>query len=122
MAYADICGMDCAYCSVIEDGEFWDWSDCQEDVDVGCEPLMAWPAMVTNPDLRKPWARHLGGTNLGFLDGHASWWNSERLLAKIREGKGADNMGLVVPGNGPVSWCLADSELGPLPPTTPTLY
>ena len=119
IAYPDICGMECAYCSVIEDGEWWDWSDCAEDLEPGCTPNSAYPAMITSPNLRTPYARHLGGVNLGFLDGHASWWNSERLLAKIREGKGADNMGLVVPGNGPVSWCLADSDL---PATTPTLY
>jgi len=32
--------------------------------------------------LLKPGTRHLGGVNLGFLDGHAAWWNSERILAE----------------------------------------
>ncbi|MFB3881239.1 MAG: type II secretion system protein [Armatimonadota bacterium] len=33
-------------------------------------------------ELLKPFARHLGGSNLGFLDGHASWWQAERILAQ----------------------------------------
>jgi prepilin-type processing-associated H-X9-DG protein len=30
-------------------------------------------SFLTNPDLRKPYTRHLGGINLGFLDGHVEW-------------------------------------------------
>jgi prepilin-type processing-associated H-X9-DG protein len=33
--------------------------------------------------VRKQFARHLGGTNLGFADGHASWFDSERLLVEF---------------------------------------
>jgi prepilin-type processing-associated H-X9-DG protein len=69
--------------------------------------------MVADPSLRRPYARHLGGVNLGFLDGHAAWWHSERLLAKISEGKGDDMMGLAGPW-GPASWCAE--------PGIPTLY
>jgi len=114
VAYPDICATECATCSVIEDGSTWDWSTCE--VDPGCTPNHAYPAMVTNPDLIRPYARHLGGTNLGFLDGHAAWWNSERLLAKISEGKGADNMGLTVFACRPNSWCIV-GETGKQYPT-----
>jgi len=34
----------------------------------------------TDPGLRSKFTRHLGGSNLGFLDGHASWMNSEKIL------------------------------------------
>jgi len=81
-AYPDICNLGCAYCDVIEGGEFWDWDDCAEDLEPGCKPMYAYPAMLTDPSLRSPYSRHLGGVNLGFLDGHASWWNSEKLLAE----------------------------------------
>jgi prepilin-type N-terminal cleavage/methylation domain-containing protein/prepilin-type processing-associated H-X9-DG protein len=126
VAYPDICSMECAYCSVIQNGDFWmmegftwwDWSDCAENLESGCTPNVAYPAMITSPDLRRPYARHLGGVNLGFLDGHASWWNSDRLLAKISEGKGADNMGLSVALTYPVSWCV----LGETGQQWPTLY
>lgn len=31
----------------------------------------------------KPWTRHMGGSNVGFADGHAAWWNSQALLAEL---------------------------------------
>ena len=43
VGYPDICGLPCAYCDIIEGGEAWDWSDCQEDLEAGCVPLMAYP-------------------------------------------------------------------------------
>jgi prepilin-type processing-associated H-X9-DG protein len=66
--------------------------------------------------MTRPYSRHLGGVNLGFLDGHASWWNSERLLAKITEGRGNDMMGMA--NYGPTSWCV----LGETGTQFPTLY
>jgi prepilin-type N-terminal cleavage/methylation domain-containing protein/prepilin-type processing-associated H-X9-DG protein len=104
VAYPDICGLGCAYCDIIEGYDSWDWSDCQEDLDPGCVPMMAYPAMVTDPSLRKPYARHLGGVNLGFLDGHAAWWNSERLFAAIKDEKSAAPFGL--DWDGPSSYCI----------------
>jgi prepilin-type N-terminal cleavage/methylation domain-containing protein/prepilin-type processing-associated H-X9-DG protein len=116
LAYPDICGLECCYCDIIEGFEFWDWSDCQEDLDPGCEPMMAYPAMMTDPSLRKPYARHLGGVNIGFLDGHASWWNSERLLAEIREEGSVKPMGLAWDYWPSASWCIVE-ETGEQWPT-----
>ena len=117
VAYPDICNLGCAYCSVIEEGEFWDWSDCAEDLDSGCEPLYAYPAMLTDPSLRKPYVRHLGGVNLGFLDGHAAWWNSEALVAEVAslhyEG---DESPMGIGGMWPRSWCVVE-ETGQQWPT-----
>jgi prepilin-type N-terminal cleavage/methylation domain-containing protein/prepilin-type processing-associated H-X9-DG protein len=112
-AYPDLCGLDCAACPVACADCWWDWDDCDEDLLSGCEPNWCHPYMVADPSLRRPYARHLGGVNLGFLDGHAAWWHSERLLAKISEGKGDDMMGLAGPW-GPASWCAE--------PGIPTLY
>jgi prepilin-type N-terminal cleavage/methylation domain-containing protein/prepilin-type processing-associated H-X9-DG protein len=111
-AYPDICGMECAFCDVIWD-DFWsDFSDCDVwAAEEGCDALYIWayPAMIPDVSLRKPYTRHLGGVNLGFLDGHAAWWNSERLLAKISEGRGDDMMGLsYAQWSGPVSWCVLE--------------
>jgi prepilin-type processing-associated H-X9-DG protein len=39
------------------------------------------PDVLTDPGARKQYARHLGGVNLGFADGHAAWWPSERLAS-----------------------------------------
>ncbi len=34
-----------------------------------------------NPDLRKKYARHMGGNNIGFADGHAAWWAADAMIA-----------------------------------------
>ena len=33
-----------------------------------------------DPALRKSHARHFGGVNIGFLDGHAQWFDSEQVI------------------------------------------
>jgi prepilin-type processing-associated H-X9-DG protein len=54
----------------------------------------------TDPNARKSTegvrARHLGGNNLGFADGHASWYNSEAILWGGRVPVGTE-----VEGDGP---------------------
>jgi prepilin-type processing-associated H-X9-DG protein len=93
VAYPDICMLECGNC--------WGWSDWEAcngwAEEAGCGPVdfvaPAWKnyysdmdgAFLTNPELRKPYARHLGGVNIGFLDGHAAHWNSERFIAKWKE-------------------------------------
>ena len=92
IAWPDICALGCS--------TQWGWVDWEDPSvcggdggcagvppDADCYQLMA-PndgSFLANPELRKPYTRHLGGVNIGFLDGHATWWNSERLLAKYAE-------------------------------------
>jgi prepilin-type N-terminal cleavage/methylation domain-containing protein/prepilin-type processing-associated H-X9-DG protein len=75
-AYPDMCFMGCL---------------CDQDTDrdatlVNC-PWVAdcWPTyeQKNDPNFRRQQARHLGGVNLGFLDGHAKWWSSEAMLAEL---------------------------------------
>jgi prepilin-type processing-associated H-X9-DG protein len=116
-AYPDVCALDCAMCDAIQYDDWWDWEDCAEWVEPGCKPVFGYPEMIADPSLRNPFARHLGGVNLGFLDGHAAWWHSERLLAKISEGRGDDMMGLsYAQWSGPASWCVLE-ETGTQYPT-----
>jgi len=83
-AYPDICQLGCSYtgcCSIA------DWEICASEA-ADCGLYMYAPnngAFITNPSLRKPYARHLGGVNLGFLDGHAQWVNSEAFLTHIAD-------------------------------------
>jgi prepilin-type N-terminal cleavage/methylation domain-containing protein/prepilin-type processing-associated H-X9-DG protein len=35
---------------------------------------------ATDVSERKKHTRHMGGSNMGFADGHAAWWDSERIL------------------------------------------
>ncbi len=41
-------------------------------------------SMIKDPELRKPYARHLGGVNAGFMDGHAAWFNSTAFVNAIK--------------------------------------
>jgi prepilin-type processing-associated H-X9-DG protein len=101
-AYPDICALGCsAICG-------WaDWDICTWAADCG---LYCYApndgSFVANPELRKPYARHLSGVNVGYLDGHASWINSEALLMKIRDGdvQGIDNW---APTSDDASWVLS---------------
>ena len=75
MAYPDIC---CAECSGLS---YYNWENHWPDPD-GC-PEGTWcPDCVSmhannlwagEPDLKRASSRHLGGTNVGFADGHAEW-------------------------------------------------
>ncbi|MDH4208317.1 MAG: DUF1559 domain-containing protein [Anaerolineae bacterium] len=83
VAYPDICVLGCA--NEICGGSSWEICTWAAD----CGLYMYAPndgSMLANPDLRKQYARHLGGVNLGFLDGHASWINSEALVTGVRDG------------------------------------
>ncbi|MDH4179489.1 MAG: type II secretion system GspH family protein [Armatimonadota bacterium] len=99
-AYPDICCLECGNC--------WGWVDWEVYDDnggppySGCDALSdeCWytfapnnGAFIKDPSLRKQFARHLGGVNLGYLDGHASWILSDLLIAKYAEG-GDGTMGL----------------------------
>jgi len=52
-------------------------------------------SFIRNPELRKPYTRHLAGVNIGYLDGHASWILSERILTLWNDGEifGIDRWG-----------------------------
>jgi len=87
-AFPDICCLECS-------GLGWtpDWEECAADMtDGGCYECMLLHAngdgsMVTDSTLRKPYARHLGGVNTGFLDGHASWMLSDLYISKYADGE-----------------------------------
>jgi len=78
IAYPDLCNVECANC--------WcsDWREpCWDDIMAGCGDcavLHARPMHLRDQSLLSQYARHLGGVNLGFADGHAAWWNSARFL------------------------------------------
>jgi prepilin-type N-terminal cleavage/methylation domain-containing protein/prepilin-type processing-associated H-X9-DG protein len=76
IAYGDWCKLGCAGAP---------WEDCVSDVDwVNCSWTQQCgagdPKYGTDANARKSFARHMGGTNLGFADGHASWMPSEAVL------------------------------------------
>ncbi len=67
----DLCNVGCA-------GEAcWmaDWENCPWSQECG-----AHPEIKTDPQVFDRNTRHLGGVNIGFLDGHARWLPSRRVL------------------------------------------
>ena len=115
VAYPDICVLGCAneICGWV------DWEICTEAADCGLyfyAPNDG--SMLANPDLRKQYARHLGGVNLGYLDGHARWINSELVVTGVRDGDIA-GVGEVWPH----STCVGESgTFAEMYPGVPTLY
>jgi prepilin-type N-terminal cleavage/methylation domain-containing protein/prepilin-type processing-associated H-X9-DG protein len=93
-AFPEVCRAACSACN--------DDCDCPlTGTDIVCqEAAVAKRAFLGSPD-RKQSARHFGGNNFGFLDGHAAWWSSDRLIAEFadraREGD-SHPMGLYVCG------------------------
>jgi prepilin-type N-terminal cleavage/methylation domain-containing protein/prepilin-type processing-associated H-X9-DG protein len=85
LAYPDIC---CLECSGVCGWADWTNSTC---IDYGryCGLYDTAPndgSFLMNAELRKQYARHLGGVNVGFMDGHAAFWNSEALVTGVRDG------------------------------------
>jgi len=121
VAYPDICGLQCGNSAC----GWADWEVCAGyDWDPGSCGLYDTAPMngsfLRNVDLRKPRARHLGGVNLGFLDGHAAWMTSELVLNKLRDEEltGASSWG-------PVSNCphwSGDGTFLEVYPDVPTIY
>jgi prepilin-type N-terminal cleavage/methylation domain-containing protein/prepilin-type processing-associated H-X9-DG protein len=82
--YPDICCLECSnpYCG-------WaDWEICTWGADCGLYDIAPNNgAFLANPELRKPYTRHLGGVNLGYLDGHAAWISAQAGINKVRDGE-----------------------------------
>ncbi len=87
-AFPDICRVDGGFgegCTAVDGG--YD----PDDPDSDCGPALVDCGIIDEEDLRAFWndgnrrraaARHLGGVNLGFLDGHAAWWPVDRLYVQ----------------------------------------
>jgi prepilin-type N-terminal cleavage/methylation domain-containing protein/prepilin-type processing-associated H-X9-DG protein len=84
LAYPDMCCVECSGFALwipTEDCGILD-GPCAE-----CKLLHAGPEWAHDPERRRASTRHLGGSNIGFLDGHAAWFLAERILAMHREGE-----------------------------------
>jgi len=89
LAYPDLCELECSSsCGWV------DWSYCTWATDCGLYSYAPNDgSFLTNPELVKPYGRHLGGSNLGFLDGHAQWMNAQQLINRAGEAlKGEDTL------------------------------
>jgi prepilin-type N-terminal cleavage/methylation domain-containing protein/prepilin-type processing-associated H-X9-DG protein len=101
MVAPELCALPCGMEACSGAWGWADWELCTWAADCGLYNLAPGNgAFLRNPNLRRPYARHLGGNNFGFLDGHAQWILSDAVIAKLREG---DLEG--VPQWGPSSTC-----------------
>ena len=75
LAYPDVCRLRCAACDW---GPSPDWTNCPQSRECGAGDAR----LGYDPQYRKDFirARHLGGVNLGFADGHAKWYPAEVVL------------------------------------------
>jgi len=95
MAYPDIC---CSECGGINWSAWGDWPVI-DDLAKGtytcpdgsyCPDCWDGKAKLNwyrDPAQRNATSRHLGGVNIGFADGHASWLNSQRVLTLYADGE-----------------------------------
>jgi len=91
LAYPDICCAECsgtqwgAGCNESEEGPPVAW--CSDDAaDIECWDMHAHRSWARDPSRKSATARHLGGSNIGFLDGHATWMNSTRIMSVYKDG------------------------------------
>jgi prepilin-type N-terminal cleavage/methylation domain-containing protein/prepilin-type processing-associated H-X9-DG protein len=105
VAYPDGCAMEC-------NSEWCAWADWESCWDY-CGDFMgllppAGGAYARDPQLMKPFTRHLGGSNIGWLDGHASWMSARQFVNRCIElgNEGVANpMGLSPWSGGYPQWC-----------------
>jgi len=76
VAYPGICKIDCgSTCGC-------DWSTCADGAICRSTPYAGEIWYATDVEYRKKHAgvRHLGGSNIGYADGHAAWMSAEQIL------------------------------------------
>jgi prepilin-type N-terminal cleavage/methylation domain-containing protein/prepilin-type processing-associated H-X9-DG protein len=113
VAYPDLCNAECGNC--------WcsTWiEDCADSVQAGCpdayDCFLTWhtsTAMLWDKTLMKKGERHLGGSNIGFADGHVLWMRADSWLDTWAERAKEEScwpsaMGLEAWG--PYSWHCGD--------------
>lgn len=107
VSYPDICALECGnqICSSA------DWGNPFEPGDRNRAPRDG--SLLATAAARSRYARHSGGVNIGFLDGHVAWMNSETVIQRVRDGELAGTRHI-----GPTSDCGFSDYY----PGVPTIY
>jgi prepilin-type N-terminal cleavage/methylation domain-containing protein/prepilin-type processing-associated H-X9-DG protein len=58
---------------------FADWENCPASQTCGISRETA-NRFYQDPEMRKRYERHLGGSNVGFMDGHAAWMPADAII------------------------------------------
>jgi len=97
----DVCKLECAPCNPNQPGCCVDWVECPWSAECG-----ATMAYWYDPQVIKAKTRHLGGSNIGFFDGHAGWMSAGDIMANAPYRKdGAGKLEGIGKWNGPTSGC-----------------
>jgi prepilin-type N-terminal cleavage/methylation domain-containing protein/prepilin-type processing-associated H-X9-DG protein len=87
IAYPDICCAECAGMSYYVWSGWPDPNGCPDgSYCAECVPLHANNNWARDPNAQKSATRHLGGSNVGFGDGHAQWFSARALAAASDQG------------------------------------
>ena len=73
-----------------------DWVNCSWTQQCGIDEAH-FKQFWSDPSYRTKYTRHLGGSNIGFADGHAAWWNAEAYIAAVPH-RVCPNCDTIVPG------------------------
>jgi prepilin-type N-terminal cleavage/methylation domain-containing protein/prepilin-type processing-associated H-X9-DG protein len=87
VAYPEICRIEWGYNLNGDPGQCnADWENCSSTRDCGI-PQDLIDKFWTDAEYRKQYARHLGGSNLGFGDGHAKWMAADAIVNGANTGQ-----------------------------------
>ncbi|MFB3880787.1 MAG: prepilin-type N-terminal cleavage/methylation domain-containing protein [Armatimonadota bacterium] len=85
LAYPDRCQVLYCFCDPDPACAGADWDECSWTQQCGLTPE-AWYQFFTDPSYRSKETRHMGGSNVGFLDGHARHYLSELIISQQANG------------------------------------
>jgi prepilin-type N-terminal cleavage/methylation domain-containing protein/prepilin-type processing-associated H-X9-DG protein len=97
MAFPDICRAGWGH--AVDYGCGAQWENCSWTVDCGLS-LAIMEKFWTDASFRKQYARHLGGSNIGFLDGHAAWMAADAIIAAAGSHKNPNPYAVLIMGSG----------------------
>ncbi len=97
MAFPDICRT--RWGGAVDWGCAADWANCSWTVDCGI-PLDQIDRFWNDASYRKQYARHLGGSNIGFMDGHAAWWPADSIIAAAGNYNNPNRYAVLILGSG----------------------
>ncbi len=86
-----------------------DWEACTWSRSCGL-PESEYREFQTDPAMRPRYTRHLGGSNVGFMDGHASWMSADDIILDSPDSDHRDKGILRGIGCICLGWPAADEE------------
>jgi prepilin-type N-terminal cleavage/methylation domain-containing protein/prepilin-type processing-associated H-X9-DG protein len=96
LAFPEVCALNgCGTCCYSQQPEIEccaaDWTNCPLTPEQSCLDYRLKLTFWTDASLRKRFSRHLGGSNMGFADGHATWMASDAIIANAPNSNDPNN-------------------------------